>query len=195
MELTTEERTRVFGGDLTALKRRDRPEWAEGDHQVLRWSRARTVVADRETGATAHYPRQPLLTVYFQEPIRHKDGGWRVPIRIEDQRAPTRFLGPQAPPPLDVELTAETARGYRSTPAGAIDDLEAVDDDELHRQKVRSMERFAEHQDQHEAEERMRRQERAVRQQLKQIVRDLPLPAGQALLAAIEREIRRAMDQ
>jgi hypothetical protein len=195
LELTSEERGRILRGDHTALKRKEEPQWSEGDHEVVRWSRFRRVVIDRDVGETADYPRQPIITVHFLEPIRHRDGTWRVPIRVDDRRLKTRFLGPQAPPPTGVPLTGETERGYRSTPVGAIDDAEAPDDDDLRQQKTEADHRWADFQEHMAQEERVRRQERSVREQLKQATRGLSPDAAMALLAAVERSIKRVLEE
>lgn len=191
MKLTREERARILGGDHSALKRREEPDCADGDTYTLSWSRARTVVVDRETGETAEYPRRPLVWLELSDPIRHKDGGWLVSFKYRDARVRTRFLGPAAAPTDEETLTDESARGYRPSATGAIDHLEAVDDHELRRQKTQAQERFARHQEEEAAEEVTRRQERALRERLKEMVRGLPPAAGQALLARVQRELER----
>lgn len=202
MKLTREERARILAGDHSALKRKHEPQWEEGETAVLVWSRAhRTMMLRRrfqgdvrpELDDVAEYPRQPLVWVELAEPKRHRDGSWRVGIKVHDERVQTRFLAPSGAP--TAPLTDDTARGYRATAAGAIDHLEAVDEEELKRQQAKSKERWMEHQEEHAAEEQVRRQERALRRQLQQVVRGLPLEAGQALLAAIERDIRDALER
>lgn len=194
--MTREERARILAGDHSALKRKRKPECSEGDRLILIWSRARTVVVDRATGETAQYPRRPLFWVELSDPLRHRDGGWRVTVTPHDERTSTRFLGPAAAPAAD-SLTEETERGYRPTAAGAIDELEAVDDEELRRQNMKAKERWTEHREQMAAEDEARRQERVVREKLVSAVRELaeqnPL-AARALLAGIERQISEALE-
>lgn len=189
MKLTREERARILDGDHAALKRDDKPDCAEGEHYTLIWSRATTVVADQSTGETVSYPRRPLVWLEFAEPTWRRGGGWLLPFKFHDARMRTRFLGPAAAPTDEDALTEEGERGYRGSATGAIDHLEAVDDDELHRQQTKADARFAEHQEQEAAEERTRRQERALREKLKELVRQLPPEAGQALLARVQREL------
>jgi len=192
VKLTREERARILAGDHSALKRRDRPECSEGDIVVLIWSRAQTMITDRATGETIDYPRRPLFWVELGEPIRHRDGGWIVGLKVNDERTTTRFLAPSGSPAAE-SLTDETAKGYQSTAAGAIDDQEAVDAQELERQKVKSRERWAQHRRELAEEEEARRQERALREQLREAARSLPPTASQALFAAVERQIRAAL--
>lgn len=192
MKLTREERARILAGDASALKRKEKPDVEEGEEYVLIWSPARTVVTDRRTGETADYPRRPLLWVEFAKPKRHRDGTHRVSMTVHDERPKTRFLGPAAAPSED--LDEETARGYRATRRGAIDDAEGVDDTDLAGQKVEADRRRAVFLEEHAVKDLAGRQERALREQLKRAVRQLPLEAGRALLAKVEMEIHRALE-
>lgn len=197
MRLSQTERSRLLAGDYSALKRSERPELEEGERAVLSWSRARTVIVDRDTGETAHYPRRPVVWVEFGEPRRHRDGSWRVPVQVHDERTKTRFLAPSGAPTgelLDEE--SDPARGYRSSAAAPVaDQLEAVDDAELERQRTQARERWSAHEEEVAAEERVRSQERAVRERLKRAIRGLSPTAAQSLLAGIERAIREAIER
>jgi hypothetical protein len=203
VHVTREERARILGGDHAALKRDTEPDCEPGEVLVLVWSRTRSQVLTERRFAgdvrptyteTARYPRQPLVWIELQQKRRHRDGGWRVPIRYHDKRTSPRFLGPAGAPADEEQLSEEGARGYRSTAMGAIDHLEAVDDEELRRQNVTSRDNWAQHREEIAGEEEARQQERAVREQLKQVVRGLPPVAARALLATIERDIREALE-
>jgi hypothetical protein len=191
--LSREERARLLAGDHSAIKRSEEPEVSEGERVVLVWSRGRRVVVDRDTGEVADYPRRPLVWVELSKAVRHRTGGWRVGVSFHDERVTPRFLGRAAAPATGAGLTPETERGYRSSAVGAIDTLEALSDEELQPLGAKSRERWAEHLTQQRAEEEARRQERALRERLKNAVRGLDPVAAQALLASIERQISRAL--
>jgi hypothetical protein len=195
VKLTREERARILSGDRTALRREEKPELEESDGYVLTWSRAKTVVSNTTTGATFDYPRRPLVWITYSEPRRHRDGSWRIPFDFHDERSHARFLGPAGAPTDKEKLTDDSARGYRSSAAGAIDELEAVDDATLKAQQSAAEARWAEHREQLASEEETIRQERALREELKRAVRELPPAASQALLAGIERAIQNSVAQ
>jgi hypothetical protein len=192
--LSREERARLLAGDTSALKRKQ-PDCEEGERHVLIWSRARTVVVDRSTGETASYPRRPLFWVEAAKPIRHRDGTWRIPLRAHDERSRPRFLDRAGTPGVSEDAhTPESERGYRNTAVGAIDELEALSDEQLKPLQAKADARWAEHREGMAADEEARRQERAIRERLKSAVRELEPLAAQALLASIERDIRAALE-
>lgn len=153
--LTREERKRIFAGDSTAIRRKERPDIEPGAQIVLSWTRGGRHIVDRENGATIDLPRIPTLWIHITE-RRRQEGEWLVRFRIEDRREAERFvhrapsgrravglktrLRPKEEVPrreAPESFTSETERGYAATGRGAVDELSAVPDWWLQKDRVR----------------------------------------------------------
>lgn len=142
---------------------------------------------------------------------------WTITFTIHDERQTERVLragvpiGPKKEPGLKTRqrtspekprkkgegvgsFTPETERGYGGSGPGALDHG-GVDDEELHRQKVKSDERFAKFREEEAAAEQAAKQQRAVRQMIRESVDELGPEDGQAFLARIERAAEAAREE
>jgi hypothetical protein len=156
MNLTRDERRRIYQADYTALKRPEKPDVEPGDTIVLSWTRGVKQVVDRDTGATIEVPRIPTFWIEVTEIIRHTDE-WVVRFKVEDRREPnrvlmagtpgvkrqaglkTRWRKPKDVPPKGTQTeswTAESERGYGSGGKATLDDVTAVSDGWLERDRL-----------------------------------------------------------
>lgn len=171
LELTPAERARILAGDDTALKRVERPDVDEGQQIVLRRREAKRVPVYSEPKFEGHRrkitgwtetPAEDLVWIEVEKVTERLGREYRfhIHIRLRDVRERTRRLGPtpggptrpglktreRKPKPRGASVqkfTPETERGYGG--GKAIDELEAVDDDELERQRKLSAERWERH--------------------------------------------------
>lgn len=194
LKLTSEERRRILEGDSTALKRHELPDVEPGQTLLLLEQKARreSVFVDRFPGdrdgkfsKTVEVAAKPLAWIELTKVTERLGREYRYHIHFKlcDHREKVRRLGH---PTASEKLDDETARGYGGPP---IDELEAVDDDELRRQKVRSEERWAEHREEVASDEERRKQERMVRNQLRDRMKGLRPQAQAILLARIKQAI------
>lgn len=206
LKLTKEERRRILEGDYSALRREKDPGDVKGQVIPLLRDRPRTVPRyeepkfsghRREIIGTDHAPEFVKFSIILAKKRRHKKGHWLVPFDVHDERPNSRDLAPSTGPKGSgtEKLTEESdlARGYGGGPYAV--DRGAVDDDELKRQRVKAEERWAKHREEVASDEERRRQERAVRDALRQRLKGLDPLAQQALLAGVERLIREAGDE
>lgn len=217
MKLTTEERKAIFSGDHRALKRKNKPDVKAGDKLILSWTRGGRQIVDRGTGQTIEIPRKPTIWIECMEP-ELREGGWVVRIIGHDERQPLRLLASTPGPKQEAGLktrwrnpdrvpkrgeereswTLETARGYSGSGRTAIDPAEGVDDDCLRTFAAQGVNRRCEFREKMAADsaelrvETRRKQERAVRDRLREAIRQLTPEAQVELMARIELEIRNA---
>lgn len=219
MKLTSSERTAIFAGDFTALKRPVKPQVETGTTLVLSWSRGGKQIVDRGTGETITIPRKPTVWIKFTKPPYLKDGRWVAEFSGHDDREPTRLLS-SAPsgisrqaglrtrqrPPAQVpkkgtetaHFTTESERGYSGSGRTAIDPAEGVDDDTLRgfALKARSdrgeFQRELEGEEKQMSEEARRKRARAALVRLKETLAGLDHDSQLALLAAVEQDCEKA---
>lgn len=214
MKLTTDERRAIFGGDHRALKREKKPDVKKGDKLILAWSRGGKQIVSYETGATVDIPRKATIWIEYMEP-ELKEGGWIVRFTAHDEREPLRLLastpGPRSEGGLKtrwrdpskvpkvgedtVSWTLESERGYSGSGRTAVDAAEGVDDDYLKLFAVEARTRSSEfkvEQDHEMASLARKKRERAIRDRLRETIRDLDPVRQMILMARIEAEIRKA---
>lgn len=172
------ERRRILSGDLTSLERAAEPTFDVGYTEILSWSRpARTF--DAELDQVIEIPSRPLFEISVTRKTKRGDGTWRVNFDVVDRRQNTRLVR-RKPPVYDADLMREdqdhevkgadeeAARlegSYTTNHRTAVDELEAVDDDELARQRKASRERW----DALRTREQQRSRVKAVAQRIRQI--------------------------
>lgn len=129
------ETKRIREGDLSPIFRELEPELEEGSIHVISWSRPRRYV-DRDTGGVLEPPATPAMWVVLGKRVRKARGGWSVPIaEVVDKRIRQRYIR-RKPPVLALaeDVGPEEAHeqsNYQATPIGAVDEHNAVDDEDL----------------------------------------------------------------
>jgi hypothetical protein len=150
------ERRRILNGDYTAIQRAAEPALEPGYREVLSWSRPhRSYDVDSDT--TVEIPSQPLLEITVTAKTRRTDGTWRISYDVDDRRQQARLVR-RKPPVYDPDLMREDqghqvngaeeqeARlegNYTTNRIAAVDELEAVDDEELRRQRKQADDTWA----------------------------------------------------
>lgn len=152
-----DERARILGGDTSAIVRHVDAPFEPGQTEVLSWSR-RVRSFDAETQRVVEIPRRSLFEIAVVAKTKRRAGGCSVRFNVFDRRPKTRLVR-VAPPVYDADLmkrdqpddpmglvqakeldASETAKAreesaYTTSPTNAVDELEAVDDLELVRQR------------------------------------------------------------
>lgn len=124
---------------------------------------------------------------------------WMADYRVRDDRP--RLLRAGLTPTVTQRSqkrhwTPNEEHGYTEHAGNALpDEPEAVDDDELRRQRVKAEERWAEHRSESASDEERRKQERAVRQKLRETLPTLTPQAQIALLAGVKRLIEESVPE
>lgn len=192
LELSTDEKARILAGDETALKRHERPDVEPGQTIVLRRRAAHFEVLHeaeydpRKITGKIEVPERLLVWIEVEKVTERlgREYRYHVHFKLHDAREKVRRLGR---PTAGEKLTDEVARGYGGPP---IDELEAVDDETLKAQKVRSDESWAVHLRELDAAEERRRQLRALRQRVRERLVELPSEeARDAFLARVHRVV------
>lgn len=203
-------------GDPGAVEGQRIPLLRRKARRVPRYSDSKFSGHGRQIVGYDTIPEFWSLWVELTEPKRHWRGHWQVEFVVHDERQASRVLragGPPGPPqepglrtrarfspeePREKgegvgSFTDETARGYGGGGAQALDHG-GVEDDELKRQRTKSNERWALHLEQTASDDQMRRQERAVREQLKDVIRSKSLSNDekQAILAKVQQGLAEA---
>ena len=182
---------------------RDRPRRAPIYSDALFSGHHRRVVDYQEV------PEHWSLWIKLEAPKRHRKGHWQIAFTVHDERQNDRILRAGGPPgpPREAGLrtrqttspdnprpkgegvgsfTDETARGYGGGGRQALDHG-GVDDAELARQRTQADERWMHHKETESQDELDRQQMRAMREQLKQAMRECDAPQRAYLLAGIAR--------
>lgn len=132
-ELHDFEAARIRGGDYAAIIRELEPAFMPGGRHVVSWSRPHAHY-DEMLGQAIRVPREPAMWAVVGQPIRKARGGWAVPLlEVVDRREPRRFIR-RKPPVMATTVDDRTAHeqsNYQSSPVDAVDELMAVDDDDL----------------------------------------------------------------
>lgn len=131
------ERTRILGGDHSAIVRELEPHFEAGSTHVLSWTRPRGSI-DPERRMVIKPPPEPLLWIVIRKVIPHRNGTWRVRYDVFDRRMRMRLIR-RKPPAQPVEdggedsADAREESAYTTNPKEAADHLDAVDDASLQR--------------------------------------------------------------
>lgn len=186
MKLTRQERTRILDGSYGPLYRKEKPDLDPGTQIVVSWTRPRGWVDEDEQAGTWHAFKpeaERSMWIVVTDVVRRTKGGWSVYFRVVDHRQPVWYLG---------------ATGYTRSRAQARDELEVPLDTKTQARVTAEAKQAHYDQRQKDEEARLRetrRQERAVRDRLRETMQGLPPPAQVQLLAAVQRLIAEAEDQ
>ncbi len=175
LELTPKERQQILAADVKQITRPDKPDLP--DRIVLHETQGRRYY-DRATDRTFEVPSQPDAWIEKLKAVRTTKG-YRITWELHDNRDPAQFPARH--------------HGYTSDPSRAVDDHEAVltpaDRERLARQRTEGRLRHLEAR-RGRAEDELRRQEKAVRDELRATLRGLGPDAQVALIAGIQRLLR-----
>lgn len=176
MKLTTEERSRILAGERVRLVREgDRPKVKRG--QTICVQRGRPPAhEDPETGQRIRPDLEPIVWITIRD-VKPKGDGWLVRYDITDNRDGALFLAKGA--------------GYTTDVSAAVDNREAalsLSDRRLIAIEART--RAAEQRKEDEMD--TAKQRRKLNEELRTTLPTLDLIAQQELLAALQREIRKA---
>lgn len=174
MKLTATERTRILEGGYKPLHREEKPDIEPRTEIVVSWTRPRAFSDDEMKHVFRPQPERAMW-ITVTNVVRRTKGGWAIYFDVTDRRHPDWYLG---------------KAGYTRSKRSAIDDLAAPIDKRTQARltvEARQANMDRREKDAEAQRKEVRKQERAIRDRLRDTLQTMPPSAQIELLASFER--------